>query len=124
MAASAAFLAGNTQAAVLTNTFNLGPLGTPTTFGGAFAVGDLSYFHAWDLGSLPAGSILRSVSINATIESTDANRNWADELDVLVEPSTGLPGDTDGILKIYPGYGDLPPALYNSTWVGGAAAPV
>ncbi len=43
------------------------------------------------LPSLPAGSILRSIAIDAVLEATD-NDNFASDLSVLLDPTPGAPG--------------------------------
>ena len=82
------------RALAATATFNLGAFGSPTTFTGGT-------FTPWSLGVVPAGNFLQSVSINATIESTD-QFNWASELMFLVQPNAIAPGSGSGILEIGP----------------------
>ncbi len=64
--------------------YNLGASGSGTFFAG----GTLT---PWALGALPAGSFLKKVEIHATIDSTD-NNNYANELQVLVDPTPATPG--------------------------------
>jgi len=76
-------LAGSAQADVITNTYNLGPQDGGTTIS---AGGSIEWIAQ---GTLPAGSILRSVSINARLDDNPGG-SWASDLNVLV----------DGLLQI------------------------
>jgi hypothetical protein len=121
LAASAALVAGSASAATYTTNLNLGtgPTGTlyePDVF--------VTLIPA---GTLPAGSILMSVGINATIQSSD-NSNWASELMVAVDPTPESPGGDD-LLEIGPDpaqegglltYG----SAQNAFWANGYTAPV
>jgi hypothetical protein len=57
------------------------------------------------LPSLPAGSILRSIAVDAALEATD-NANYASDLSLLLDPTPGTPGGdfsveiTNGILPL------------------------
>lgn len=91
LAASAAFLAGSAQAATFTNTYNLGTQASPTTI--QAGVGGLL---PWiPKGTLPAGSILKSVSVNAIIEgvgSDAATDDWASDICAYIDPFPEAPG--------------------------------
>ncbi|MEI6656184.1 MAG: Ig-like domain repeat protein, partial [Verrucomicrobiota bacterium] len=91
---------------------NLGASGSGTFFGAGT-------FTPWSLGSLPAGSILKKVEINATIDGTD-NNNYANELTVLADPTPAIAGD-DFVLAI--GNGPVFSASTSLLWVGGNAGP-
>jgi hypothetical protein len=80
---SAALVAGSARAATTTSTYDLGASGSGTLF----AVGELIPWIAQ--GTLPIGSILREVSINATLDDSTGG-SWASDLNVLV----------DGLLQI------------------------
>ena len=96
---------------------NLGtsPAGT-TIAGGSFG----SYTAAagfptnLPLPSLPAGSILRSIQVNALLESTD-NDNFASDLSLLLDPTPGSPG-TDFSVEITNGTAPLGGAALNLNW--------
>jgi hypothetical protein len=80
VAAGGVLLAAAAHGAIATATHHLGAGG-----GGTFFAGDA--FTPWIArGTLPVGSILRSVSINATLESTN-NANWANDLMVMLDPT-------------------------------------
>jgi len=105
----------NPQPETRTSTFNLGASGKGTFFEGGS-------YHAWIAqGVLPVGSFLKSVAIDATLESTD-NSNWAAELMVLCDPTPGTPGG-DGLLEIGPDYLNLGSAQ-RAFWTNGFADPV
>ena len=83
LAVSAGLMSGSTLAATTTSTYDLGTSGNGTLF----AVGELTPWIAQ--GTLPVGSILREVSITATLDDSTGG-TWASDLNVLV----------DGLLQI------------------------
>jgi len=95
LALAAGFTPGSAQALTTTQTFDLGtsPASTnfPTTGAGSLVV--------WiPKGSLPPGSILRSVTVtNLKLETI--NGSWASDLGLFVDPTPDTPGG-DGLLKI------------------------
>jgi hypothetical protein len=117
MAASAGLVAAVAHGAVATATHHLGGGGSGTFFAG-------NAFTSWIAkGTLPVGSILRSVSVNAMLESTN-NANWANDLMVMLDPTPLAPGG-DCLLAI--GNGDLMGPTLNLTWAngfGGAGTPL
>jgi hypothetical protein len=70
-------------------------------------------------GDLPLGSILRSVSVNATIEASDGD-GWASDLAIFVDPTPEAFGG-DGLLQIG-GYDNLGTPL-KVDWRNGACGP-
>ena len=70
-------LAGSAGAATTTATYDLGAAGSGTMLAGGTAVPWIAQ------GTLPAGSILRAVAIDATLE-VNAGGSWASDLNVLV----------------------------------------
>ena len=110
MALAAGLLVATTApAATSTLTYQLGAGGSGTLFtGGAFKI--------WIAkGSLPAGSILRSVCVNAKLDSSDCG-NWANDLAVMIDPTPQTPGG-DALLAI--GNGDILSPNVNLTWANG-----
>ena len=78
LAAAAGFLTASAQAATTTSILNLGAPGGGTDIGGGAEV-------AWIApGDLPAGSILRSVSINVVLENNIDGGTWASDLNVKI----------------------------------------
>lgn len=108
-------MAWSARAATTTATLNLGPTGNGTFIAGS----TVNTFIP--TGSLPAGSILRSVEINATLESTN-NDNWGAELLVLIDPTPGSPGQ-DGLLEIGASYQNFGSAQ-RAPWVNGYEGPI
>ncbi len=80
---STGLLAGSAGAATTTATYDLGAPGSGTMLAGGTAVPWIAQ------GTLPVGSILRAVAIDATLE-VYAGGSWASDLNVLV----------DGLLQI------------------------
>jgi len=77
VAAAGLFTAG-AQAATTTSTINLGDPGGGTDIGGGAEL-------AWIApGNLPAGSMLRSISIHVVLENNIATDTWASDLNVKV----------------------------------------
>jgi hypothetical protein len=95
IAVSMGLAASNALALTTTMTFNLGtsPAGTN------FPVTGASSLVAWiPKGSLPAGSILRSVTVN-NLKLETLNGSWASNLGLFLDPTPETPGG-DGVLKI------------------------
>lgn len=100
--------AGPLARADVTVTRNLGASGSGTFFeGGTFA--------PWSLGALPAGSFLKKVVINATLDSSN-NQNYASELTLLVDPTPAVPG---GDFTLAIGNGAVFSATNSITWSNG-----
>ena len=106
--------AGPPARADITVTRNLGASGS-----GSYIEGGT--FSSWSLGALSAGSLLKKVVINATLESS-SNGNWANELTVLVDPTPGTPGGYFA-LQIGGGYSVFS-ATTSVLWAGGTSGPV
>ena len=106
-------LLGTVHAATTTVTRNLGSAGS-----GTFVAG--GSFQSWIAkGSLPVGSILRSVAVDARLDSTN-NGNWANDFTVMVDPTPLTPGG-DSLLSIGNGDSTGPnPAL---VWANGYSGP-
>jgi hypothetical protein len=69
---------------------------------------------------LPAGSILRSIAMNAVLESTD-NENLANDLTVLLDPTPESPGGDFSLRITGPSpTQDFGPPAATLVWVGGA----
>lgn len=117
MAACAGLVTAVAHGAVATATRHLGVGGSGTFFAG-------DAFTSWIAkGTLPVGSILRSVSVNATLESTN-NANWANDLMVMLDPTPLAPG---GDCRLAIGNGDSMGPTLNLTWAngfGGAGTPL
>ncbi len=113
VAVGAGLAAGSVQAAIATATYDLNGGGSGTFFAG-------DQFTSWiTKGSLPAGSILRSVSVHATLNAT-TNANWANDLMVMLDPTPLTPGG-DSLLAI--GNGDIMGPNLNLTWANGFDGP-
>ncbi len=102
-----------TPAATNTATYQLGAAGSGTVIAGH------SYQPWIAKGALPTGSILRAVTINAKLESTNAS-NWAMDLMVLFDPTPLTPGE-DCLLAI--GNGDSIGQNLNLIWANGFDGP-
>jgi hypothetical protein len=77
-------------------------------------------FKTWiAMGELPPGSVLRSVSVNATLDRCDRD-DWAYDLMVYVDPTPDTPGG-DGLLQVggYDEYG----AINRLWWANGDNGP-
>lgn len=107
-----------TVSIILTTTFviNLGISPDGTFFEG----NNEGAYTPVSLGTLPTGSILRAVDINAKLESTD-NDNWAAELVVLFDTAPGTPSG-HGLLELGAYYIDLGSAEH-SIWANGYDGP-
>ena len=123
VAASAAFLAGNAQAATLTYDLGTSPAFTTIEAG-------IDGLLPWiKLGTLPAGSILRSVSVNAKLENAgtdDTTDDWASDICVYIDPWPEDPG-TAALLQVG-GYDtidtvSLALTYENGGWANGDAGP-
>ena len=88
---------------IVTNTYNLGTRASPTTIQSGIG-GLLPWITK---GNLPTGSILRSVSVNAILESVagGATDDWASDLCAYIDPSPEAPG-TAALLQVG-GYGTI-----------------
>jgi autotransporter-associated beta strand protein len=111
------------MSAVTVNTYELGASGSGTRV--ESGVGGLVPWFA--KGTLPVGSILRSVSVNATIESSDAGDSWASDFVVYLDPNPEAPG-TAALLQVG-GYDKIGTAslvlnyLEGGGWSNGQAEP-
>ena len=95
--AAVVFGAGQSaHAATITQTYDLGTSPSGTMFNSS-GYGSLFIWIAQ--GSLPAGSILRSVSVTNLAIVGDNNGNWASDLGVYVDPTPGT-DNGDGLLRI------------------------
>jgi len=112
LAAAAMFCVESARAATITNTFDLGS---------GMSIEQLSFTNWIAKGTLPLGSILRSVSVDAVLESTD-NWNWADDLTIYIDPTPETPGG-DGLLQIG-GYYELGSPALRVAWSNGQTDPV
>ena len=123
VAASAAFLAGNAQAATLTYDLGTSPAFTTIEAG-------IDGLLPWiKLGTLPAGSMLRSVSVNAKLENAgtdDTTDDWASDICVYIDPWPEDPG-TAALLQVggYETIDTVSLALTyeNGGWANGDAGP-
>lgn len=97
------------RAATSSVTYQLGGSGSGTFFAGGA-------FQSWlAKGTLPSGSILRAVTVNATLDSTNAG-NWANDLMIMIDPTPLTPGG-DSLLAI--GNGDSMGPSLNLAWASG-----
>ena len=79
------------------NTYNLGTSPSGTVFATS---GAASLFSWIAKGTLPVGSILRSISaINVKLED-NPNGTWASDIGVFVDPDPSTPGGPGGLLSI------------------------
>ena len=100
VAAAVAMPATPLSAAVITNTYILGPQGSGKTI--EPGIGGLI---TWiPKGVLPAGSILKSVSVNARLDATILD-SWASDICAYLDPLPGAPG-TAALLQVG-GYGKI-----------------
>jgi len=92
VAVSAAFLTGNAQAATTTQTYDLGSPGSGTTIGVVSYPGSMGNLVPWIArGTLPAGSILRSVSVNVKLDAATSD-SWTSDLLVYFDAVPEDPG--------------------------------
>ncbi len=87
---------GSADALTTTTTIDLGTSPANTFFASAGSGGLMVKIP---LGSLPAGSILRSVTATNLKVEIDGGDAWASELCVYLDPTPGTPG-TDGLLTV------------------------
>jgi len=113
MMLTAGLLTAPAQAGSTILTYQLGAGGSGTSFAGGS-------FKSWIAkGALPAGSILRSICVDATLDSSDCG-NWANDLAVMIDPTPQTPGG-DALLAI--GNGDSLSPNVNLAWAGGFDGP-
>ena len=95
------------------------PAGT-TIAGGTFGsyVAATGFPTNLPLPTLPAGSILRSISLNTTLVATD-NENFASDLSLLLDPTPGSPGG-DFSVEITNGTSPLGGSALNLNWPASA----
>jgi hypothetical protein len=74
------------------------------------------------LPAVPAGSILKSIAVDAVLEATD-NGNYASDLSLLLDPTPGTPGG-DFSVEITNGTGPLGGAALDLNWPSSAEAGV
>lgn len=112
LAVAVGLAAGSAQALTTTATFNLGTEGNGT------AISDLAVLSpAWiSAGTLPAGSILRSVSINARLDTEGGGDTYANDLFVYLDP--GAPPSGGEILQVG-GFDALGSPTTVVTWANG-----
>ena len=109
MALAAGLQAIPAQAGSTTLIYQLGASGNGTFFAGGA-------FKTWlGKGALPVGSILRAVTADATLDSSDCG-NWANDLMVMIDPTPQTPGG-DSMLAI--GNGDITGSDVALTWANG-----
>jgi autotransporter-associated beta strand protein len=109
---AAGLAVGSVQALTTTATFNLGAEGNGTSIPNQALLSP-----AWiAAGSLPAGSILRSVSINAKIDTAGGGDTFANDLFVYVDP--GAPPSGGEILQVG-GYDALGTPTTRLAWANG-----
>ena len=97
LAALAGLAAGDARALTTTQTFDLGtsPAGT------AFATGHENSLFVWIAkGSLPAGSILRSVTATNIKLEANPGDNYTGDIGVAIDPSPETLGGADNLLTI------------------------
>ena len=87
---------GSAEALTTTATFNLGTPPANTFFTSAGSAGLIVWIPK---GTLPAGSILRSVTATNLKVQIDGGDAWASELCVYLDPTPATPG-ADGVLTI------------------------
>ena len=108
---------GSAQATTTTNTYDLGPSPTGTRI--EAGTGGLLPWIA--KGTLPPGSILRSVSVNAIIEAADID-SWASDISAYIDPTPEVPG-TAALLQVG-GYGKIGTVTKMIGWANGQNGPV
>jgi autotransporter-associated beta strand protein len=94
LAVAAGLAAGSAQALTTTATFNLGAVDSGTSIPAQSVLSP-----AWiAAGTLPAGSILRSVSIDARIDTEGGSDTYASDLFVYIDP--GAPPSGGEVLQV------------------------
>ncbi len=111
-AVAAGLAGGSVQAQTTTQTYDLGPQDAGTSIN-TQAVLPTPWIAA---GTLPVGSILRSVSINARLDIEGGGDTYADDLFVYVDP--GTPASGSEILQVG-GYDVLGSPTTYITWGSG-----
>ena len=106
---------GSADALTTTTTINLGTSPANTFFASA-GTGGLMIKIAQ--GSLPAGSILRSVTATNLKVEIDGGDAWASELAIFLDASPETPGGPGGLLKIGDS-NDFGGAITDKNWHGG-----
>lgn len=114
IALAAGFASGTTQAQTTTQDFELGPEGSGTAIPAVSVV-----TPAWiPAGTLPVGSILRSVSINARIDTDGGSQTFANDLFVYFD--AGVAGtDGDGEVLQVGGFDTLDSPTTFVQWTDG-----
>ncbi|MCF7675238.1 MAG: Ig-like domain repeat protein [Akkermansiaceae bacterium] len=116
--AGAAMVAGSVQAETATNIYPLGPQDGGTTV--LPLTGGLLPWIA--KGALPSGSILRSVSIDARLDSMAAGSDsWASDLSAYFDPTPEAPG-TAALLQVG-GYDPIGTVETKLSWGNGDEGP-
>ena len=118
LAVAAGLSAGSAQALTLTNTYNLGPVNSGTTI-----LPGTANFVPWIAkGTLPAGSIVRSITANIRIDSTVSD-SWASDLVIYLDPEPATPA-TAALLQIGGDYsGAVGTVAQYVGWNGGDNVP-
>lgn len=115
IAVTAGLALGSAQALTTTQTFNLGTSPAGTNFPNA----GIDSLVVWiEKGSLPPGSILRSVTATDLKLESNLGDAWASDIGVFIDPSPETPGGPGGLLKIGDdnSYGG---AAFEMDWGGG-----
>lgn len=97
IALAAGLAVGSVQALTTSQTFDLGTSPASTNFPST-GIDSLLVWIA--KGSLPTGSILRSVTATDLKLETQLGNSWASNLGVFLDPTPETPGGPGGILKI------------------------
>ena len=118
VAVAAGLSAGSAQALTLTNTYSLGPVNSGTTI-----LPGIENFLPWIAkGTLPAGSIVRSITANVRIKSTVSD-SWASDLVIYLDPEPATPA-TAALLQIGGDYsGAVGTVAQYVGWNGGDDGP-
>lgn len=118
VALAAGLTSGSARAITTTNTYNLGPQNAGTTIQPGTAG-----FKQWIAkGTLPAGSIVRSISATISIDSTVSD-SWASDLLIYLDPAPETPA-TAALLQIGGDYsGPVGTVAQHVGWSGGDNVP-
>ena len=110
-----------TARADFTSTFDFGPQDSGTTI----QAGTDGFITWIAKGTLPAGSILTSVSVNARLDAqVDASDSYASDMLVYVDSEPSAPGTTGAILQVG-GYGTISEDyVYRLYWANGGTGEV
>ena len=120
LAVAVGLVAGSAQAVTTTATYNLGTQVSPQTI--ESGIGGLLPWIA--KGVLPAGSILKSVSIDAIIENVGndgTTDDWAQDICAYIDPSPEAAG-TAALLQVG-GYGTIGTVTKKIGWPNGDDGP-